>query len=71
MLQKAPKRVGFFEKEEIIDLPNLIEIQVKSFSQFLQADKFPEERENVGEGQNIGEKDNKEKREIVCSTPHR
>src|SRR5262245_58844561 len=48
MLQRPPKRVSFVEKEEIIDLPNLIEIQVKSFSQFLQSDKFPEERENSG-----------------------
>ncbi len=48
MLQRPPKRVSFIEREEIIDLPNLIEIQVKSFSQFLQADKFPEEREVSG-----------------------
>lgn len=48
MLQRPPKRVSFVEKEEIIDLPNLIEIQVKSFNQFLQADVFPEERENIG-----------------------
>ena len=48
MLQKPPQRVSFVEKEEIIDLPNLIEIQVKSFKQFLQADKYPEERENIG-----------------------
>lgn len=48
MLQRPPKRVSFVEKEEIIDLPNLIEIQVKSFNQFLQVDVFPEERENIG-----------------------
>ncbi len=42
------QRVGFREKEEIIDLPNLIEIQIKSFEQFLQANKLPHERENVG-----------------------
>lgn len=48
MLQKPPKRVSFVEKEEIIDLPNLIEIQVKSFNQFLQADVYPDERENIG-----------------------
>ncbi|HEY4831792.1 MAG TPA: hypothetical protein VIH61_04445, partial [Waddliaceae bacterium] len=48
MLQKPPKRVSFVEKEEIIDLPNLIEIQVKSFNQFLQSDVYPEERENIG-----------------------
>lgn len=48
MLRKPPHRVSFAESEEIIDLPNLIEVQIKSYDQFLQAEKFPEERENVG-----------------------
>jgi DNA-directed RNA polymerase subunit beta len=48
MLKRPPHRVSFIEKEEIIDLPNLIEIQIKSYNQFLQADKFPDERENIG-----------------------
>lgn len=48
MLQKVPQRVSFLEKKEIIDLPNLIEIQVKSYNQFLQLDQFPDERENAG-----------------------
>lgn len=48
MLKRPPKRDSFVEKEDIIDLPNLIEIQVKSFNQFLQADKLPDERENIG-----------------------
>lgn len=48
MLKKPPQRMSFNGKKEIIDLPNLIEVQVKSYSQFLQADKFPEERENIG-----------------------
>ncbi|HSX03264.1 MAG TPA: DNA-directed RNA polymerase subunit beta [Rhabdochlamydiaceae bacterium] len=48
MLRKAPHRVSFKEREEIIDLPSLIEVQIKSFRQFLQADKLPHERENVG-----------------------
>ncbi len=48
MLKKPPQRQAFHEREEIIDLPNLIEIQVKSYSQFLQANKFPDERENFG-----------------------
>lgn len=48
MLQRPPQRVSFIDKEEIIDLPNLIEIQIKSYNQFLQADKFPDERENIG-----------------------
>lgn len=48
MLKRPPQRVSFIKKKEIIDLPNLIEIQIKSYSQFLQADKFPDERENTG-----------------------
>ena len=48
MLKRPPKRVSFVEKEDIIDLPNLIEIQIKSFNQFLQVDKLPEEREDIG-----------------------
>ncbi len=48
MLKRPPQRVSFVKKKEIIDLPNLIEIQLKSYNQFLQADKFPNERENVG-----------------------
>jgi DNA-directed RNA polymerase subunit beta len=48
MLQRPPKRINFNGKKEIIDLPNLIEVQIKSYAQFLQVDKFPEERENVG-----------------------
>lgn len=48
MLKRPPHRLAFKEKEEIIDLPNLIEIQVKSYTQFLQANKFPDERDNFG-----------------------
>lgn len=48
MLKRRPERVSFINKEEIIDLPNLIEVQIKSYNQFLQIDKFPEERENIG-----------------------
>ncbi|MDN3504626.1 MAG: DNA-directed RNA polymerase subunit beta [Rhabdochlamydiaceae bacterium] len=48
MLKRAPKRVSFHEQEEILDLPNLIEIQIKSYLQFLQADKLPNERDSVG-----------------------
>ncbi|OJU81663.1 MAG: DNA-directed RNA polymerase subunit beta [Chlamydia sp. 32-24] len=47
-MKRPPKRVSFINKNEIIDLPNLIEIQVKSYDQFLQVDKFPDERENIG-----------------------
>jgi len=48
MLKRRPERVSFVQKEEIIDLPNLIEVQIKSYDQFLQMDKFPEERESIG-----------------------
>ncbi|MFA6118654.1 MAG: DNA-directed RNA polymerase subunit beta [Parachlamydiales bacterium] len=48
MLKKPPERVSFRKSKEIIDLPNLIEIQIKSYKQFLQADKLPHEREKVG-----------------------
>ncbi len=48
MLKRPPHRVTFREKEEIIDLPNLIEIQIKSYHQFLQSYKSPHERENMG-----------------------
>ncbi len=48
MLKRSPNRVSFKKQEEIIDLPNLIEIQIKSFKQFFQEDKLPHERGNVG-----------------------
>ncbi len=48
MLKRSPNRVSFRDKEEILDLPNLIEIQVKSYTEFLQADRLPHEREVEG-----------------------
>lgn len=48
MLRKAPQRLSVVKKEDIIDLPNLIEVQVKSYNQFLQLNRFPDERENIG-----------------------
>lgn len=48
MLKKPPQRVSFVKKEDIIAPPNLIEIQVNSYNQFLQADKFSDDRENLG-----------------------
>ncbi|MCH9630392.1 MAG: DNA-directed RNA polymerase subunit beta [Chlamydiia bacterium] len=48
MLKNPPKRVSFEAKEEIIDLPNLIEVQLKSYAQFLQKDLLPHERETIG-----------------------
>ncbi len=48
MLKKPPQRISFREKEEIIDLPNLIEIQIEVLQEFLQLDVLPHERQNVG-----------------------
>lgn len=44
MLKKAPERLAFRKSDEIIDLPNLIEVQLKSYERFLQEDKLPHER---------------------------
>ncbi len=48
MLRKPPHRTSFYKREDVLDLPNLIEVQVKSYGQFLQRDVPPEEREPVG-----------------------
>ncbi len=48
MLKRPPERVSFQEKEEILALPNLIEVQIKSYQQFLQAELLPHERKNFG-----------------------
>lgn len=48
VLKRPPQRKSFINKKEIIDLPNLIEIQVKSYNQFLQANLFADERDNIG-----------------------
>src|SRR5574341_455235 len=50
----ATKVKGDLEKyqgsdiREILDLPNLIQIQTKSYKDFLQEETLPEERENTG-----------------------
>ncbi len=41
-------RRSFAKIRRVIDIPNLIEIQRASYEQFLQADKLPHERENIG-----------------------
>jgi len=48
MLKRPPERVSFKESEEILALPNLIEIQIRSFRDFLQSDRLPNERDNMG-----------------------
>ncbi len=47
-VQPGLRRKSFSKIEKIVDLPNLIDIQRKSFQRFLQADVPPEEREDVG-----------------------
>lgn len=48
MLRQPPRRISFAEKEDILDLPNLIEVQIKSYDQFLQAECMPEDRSTIG-----------------------
>ena len=48
MLKRPPQRFSSTQKNDIIDLPNLIEVQIKSYNQFLQANKFPDERDSIG-----------------------
>ena len=48
MPNKSPERVGFHKSEEIIDLPNLIEIQIKSYMNFLQSEGDPTKRREEG-----------------------
>jgi len=48
MLKRPPTRLGYKERDEIIDLPNLIEVQLKSYNEFLQVEKLPTERTNIG-----------------------
>ncbi|WP_339096835.1 DNA-directed RNA polymerase subunit beta [Deinococcus sp. VB343] len=48
-LSKTPPRIERFgEITEVIPLPNLTEVQVNSFKAFLQHDKAPDQREDVG-----------------------
>ncbi|GGI72889.1 DNA-directed RNA polymerase subunit beta [Deinococcus wulumuqiensis] len=48
-LSKTPPRIERFgEITEVIPLPNLTEVQVNSFKAFLQDDKAPDQREDVG-----------------------
>ena len=41
-------RRGFGKIDKIIDIPNLIEVQKKSYDRFLQKDIAPEERREIG-----------------------
>jgi DNA-directed RNA polymerase subunit beta len=48
MAIRPPQRVSLQKRQEIIDLPNLIEVQIKSYQQFLQNDRLADERDSVG-----------------------
>src|SRR4029077_12129439 len=44
----APERVDFSKIKTSIPIPNLIEVQKKSYEKFLQMDLLPNEREDIG-----------------------
>ena len=48
MPNKLNSRINFGKIKEIITPPNLIEIQVDSYHEFLQAEISPEKRESIG-----------------------
>jgi len=45
---KGLLRKSFSKIEEVVSLPNLIEVQSKSFNDFVQLDCLPSERKNIG-----------------------
>jgi DNA-directed RNA polymerase subunit beta len=47
-MPKAKERINFGKIKEIIDPPNLIELQTQSFKEFVQLDVAPSKRETVG-----------------------
>ncbi len=42
------KRVSFSKIAEVIELPDLLDVQLKSFHEFMQSDTAPEKRKNIG-----------------------
>jgi DNA-directed RNA polymerase subunit beta len=48
MMKPLTKRINFAAHEDVVDLPNLIEIQTKSYDEFLQAEILPEKRDDRG-----------------------
>jgi DNA-directed RNA polymerase subunit beta len=48
MPSRASERINFGKIKEIIAPPNLIEIQINSYNEFLQAEVAPSRRKNVG-----------------------
>ena len=49
----APERVDFSKIKTSIPIPNLIEVQKKSYERFLQMDLLPNEREDIGSADRI------------------
>ena len=45
---KETVRKSFGDVKDIVPVPNLIEIQSKSFNDFVQLDYLPEERQFIG-----------------------
>src|SRR5712671_2177325 len=48
MPSRAAERINFGKIKEVIAPPNLIEIQINSYHEFLQADVAPSKRKNLG-----------------------
>src|SRR5216117_185329 len=48
MPSRAAERINFGKIKEVISPPNLIEIQINSYHEFLQADVAPSTRKNLG-----------------------
>src|SRR5580693_1206296 len=48
MSSRATERINFGKIKEIIEPPNLIELQTNSYKEFLQADAAPSKRKNLG-----------------------
>jgi len=48
MPSRAPERINFGKIKEVIAPPNLIEIQINSYREFLQAEIAPSKRKNLG-----------------------
>ncbi len=46
--EKKRIRKGFGKKEAVMEVPYLLATQIESYRQFLQADKNPEERDDIG-----------------------
>ena len=47
-MEKGSVRKSFGKIEDIVPVPNLIEIQSRSFNDFVQFDYLPQERKAIG-----------------------